>query len=345
MAYHIRSRAHPNKTEDVLARCDVPESDGQRLLARAGGGEIELHCGCRSTLSSPLLVRPGRSGLLHPMKRAGTEHEHSFRCPHGPSGDLSLALGLPNGSIREVDGRPELNLRALFAGPAPEPSGKGGKWQGKRADHLPRIYSLAWFLLTEAGLTSWMPGSKRDPWLALQRATRAIGISGTQDSLENRLLLPITVSGNSSKANWAKLYRVLPRNRRCLGVALFATLLPQTGCTKLADLGVGLGVQHWRLADALAKCAAGRCQHQGGRPVLAVGLLTAKADRSDSRGDPMIHRRVEQLALIPVASNLVATPTPEKWAALERAERNKEPYFVHPEDDAIIAMRCTPRSK
>jgi hypothetical protein len=350
MAYPVTTRACPPQTMYVLPSCDVHEPYGQRLLRKVLSDGLDLRCGCRPTRSSPLSFRRGTSGRLHPVKRPNTEGEHSYRCPHGPGGgSLSASLGLPSASIREVQGRIELNLQALFSVPAPPPGGTGGTWQGLREDHLPRVYSLAWYLLYEAGLTYWTPDS-RDPWQALQRATRNIGIAGSKDSLETRMLLPTGICGNSSKANWRKLYRVLPKGRKERATLLFASLLPPAGgprYTLLGDLGADLELRLFnnRLGATLAKCVAAASHRAAGRPVLVVGSVKVKNNMAAGASNPRLHKRIDQFVLIPVADVLAPTPTPKKWDELEFARRASKAYCVYPEDDAILSLRCRPSIK
>ena len=352
MPYHACTRIAPFKTVWTIPRCLISQTDGQDFIHHSQAGDLDIRCGCRRTLSSPLGIRPSKHGTLFPYRSKSSEGEHSNRCVHGANTDLAASLGLPDGALKAVDDQFVLDFKVLFGDEEDANSSGSGTWQGKRANHLPRIYSLAWFLLSEAGLTTWtVHDNARNPWRDFQSSARAIRIAGQRSTLEECMLFPADVSNNGIMENRRKLYGAVPTKPRRVGTLLFAALLPESGVSEdpqQADLRDQLGVYLTIYPDlfgrAMSQCRAAHRHHQARRPVLMVGMATVKDIRVKGAQKPVIRLRAKHLALIPVGDGLAPTPTEVHWNALDAAVRTGGSYFVAAEEDAIVAMRCSPGS-
>ena len=109
------------------------------------------------------------------------------------------------------------------------------------------------------------------------------------------------------------------------------------------ELGVGLKIWPRTLARAWGTFAAAEKHHALGRPVLVVGMASVRDKRAKGAAKPLVHSRVEQLALIPVGPLLTPMPTPQYWDALHSAMSKGTRYRVEPEEDPVFKYRCNLR--
>lgn len=353
MPYQSSSPNNPARTLETLPRALISAPEGQEFIRRALRNQYQIRCGCRPVASSPLIVHKYSSGNLHLARRKGTEGEHSPRCFHSGIGNLAAALGLPNGSVVERDGELVIDFGLLLATDNSS-SGTGGSWPGE-ANHCPRLYSLGWLLLEEAGLNQFgNQGPTERPWATLCRALHAMraahfGSASASNPLEQCTLLPLSAYDADRNPNQAKAKRAAGRTRKngrpVVGQVLFMALLPETRLTttnepyaQLRDqLGIGVAIFSEVLGKAQRQCQEANGSFEAGRPVLAVGIATVKV------AGKWLDICATQLALIPVGSALTPTPTESHWHELDAAVESRSPYFVEAQEDMVIALRCSPK--
>lgn len=345
---YVTTIPHQPRELGYLPRYMTRTPEGQRFMSDAHRDGLQIRCACSSSLSSPLVARKLADGRMFLARLPNTEHEHSPRCPHGDVASMTGSFGMPHGSLSTKSGQLLIDFDALFPDPPREPARSGGMSHYEAPNHGKHMYSLAMFLLVQAGLMTYGRRNQHvNPWKCFQGFARSIRVAKAQSTLEERMLLPSEVYQQSRNVNFAKLTRAPQKKstgRVTAGRVLFVSVLPPgkeawTLGRELAlkpSLGVHLTVGPRVLARAWSMFSAAEDHHVLGRPVLAVGMATVQDKRPRGAPTPVIRTRVTQLALIPVGHSLRPTPTSKHWQALQAAVAGVTTYRVEPEEDAFF---------
>jgi hypothetical protein len=306
-------------------------------------GSSRLVCLCKGLPGAPMWGYASRNGELYPRRVDRTGERHAMSCRHGDAPDLASAYGAAPGAFMQTQGQPLIDLGRLFRGP--DKSNKGG---GKSIvpSRAPGMLSLAWFLMTQAGLTIWHRDLKRrNPWLDLYFAAREVQVKARKTivGLDKMFLLPKEADPRQAAFNYAKLRDAANAGHSVIVMALLPPAplaLHPTGALPLRDsLGAIVTVFPEKLNTGLAKFSlAAHRWKRGLGPVLLVGLATPKVHHSPGQaiGRPMAN--VEHFALLNVSSDLVPVPSPMKERELSSCVFTREVYVTEPQDDGTLRL-------
>ncbi|CAD5372945.1 hypothetical protein RA210_U250044 [Rubrivivax sp. A210] len=334
-------RITQNGTRTLFGRSTLQETVVQRMLRAATQPMGSVTCLCKGEPGAPLQVKEV-NGNIYLARKDGTAGQHLSGCFHSSSAAFGQAFGFEPGTVTEVKGKFEINLRSLLEDP--KSSGGTGR-NGSTRRHPPALLSLLWLILVRSGLNVFHTSlCHRNEWQEFQfGASDIVLVSGSDRiPLNSLLLLPESTSSTQFATNRERLQAALIRDGRIFFAAIFPNE-SRFSASKNKFINVMPGgrppvlIEKDELPSHMRRYREEEKRWKNGCNLLMLATGKAAKARNPGTGEPEIVI-LQKMAFLPVDLTLAPVPTSSLEQELSRCRKRDELYAVGPEHDKHLAV-------